>query len=271
MRETTPLLTARSVSKSYRRASQGGLIEAVKGVSLEVREREIVALVGESGSGKSSLARMIVGLEAPDSGQVAIRGEEPLTADHTSVSRSYRRRVQLIFQDPFASLNPTRTVRYHLERALRQRPDGCSAETLLSQVHLEPAGAYLERFPHELSGGEAQRVAIARALASRPDVLCADEPTSMLDVSIRAEILNLLVELRDQEGLACLLITHDLAAARYASDRILVLKSGELVEDGDTEQVIADPQHAYTQDLLSAVPERWNLNRKPAAPSPGAP
>ena len=258
MAEHSKLLTVTNALKVYRGATGRAEVVAVNGVSFEVSAREIVALVGESGSGKSSLARMIVGLEAPDDGSISVRDEPPLTSTQRGITTSYRRRIQLIFQDPFASLNPTRNVRYHLDRALRQRPGDSTPEALLDLVHLKPAADYLERFPHELSGGEAQRVAIARALASEPEVLCADEPTSMLDVSIRADILNLLIELRDRTGLACVLITHDLAAARYASDRILVLRAGEIVEQGETERVIRDPQHTYTQALLGAVPERWD-------------
>jgi peptide/nickel transport system ATP-binding protein len=260
MSNSAPLLTVRDARKVYGRADREGAIDAVNEVSFTVNAGEIVALVGESGSGKSSLARLVVGLERPDGGSVTLEGEPSLTSSQGAVSSSYRRRVQLIFQDPFASLNPTHTVRYHLDRALRQRPSACRPEELLRQVHLAPAEDYLERFPHELSGGEAQRVAIARALASQPDLLCADEPTSMLDVSIRAGILNLLMELRDRENLACILITHDLAAARYASDRVLVLRAGSVVERGDTETIVSKPQHEYTQTLLDAVPERWELN-----------
>lgn len=250
------LIHLQQVSKRY--SARGGLwTQAVAPLSISVKIGEIVALVGASGSGKSTLGRIMVGLERPDEGIVSLKGEEMITRTSGAVSPRFRRRVQMVFQDPYGSLNPVHRIRYPLERALKQRKSPVDAEALLEQVQLPPDRGYLDRYPHELSGGEAQRVAIARALASGPELLCADEPTAMLDVSIRAEILNLLEELRKSQGLSTVLITHDLAAARYLADRIVVLREGKIVEEGEADAVVSSPQHPYTRDLLNAVPERW--------------
>ncbi|MFI9815398.1 ABC transporter ATP-binding protein [Saccharothrix variisporea] len=225
-------------------------LRAVDGVSFSLTPGRTVALVGESGSGKSTIARMIARLEKPSSGRITVRsdgGEVP--------SKHYRDHVQMVFQDPFASLNPFHTIAHHLERPLKLhgRPHGHSeVVSLLNRVSLpeDMAG----RRPHELSGGQRQRVAIARALAPGAKVVVADEPVSMLDVSIRLGVLNLLARLQREEQLAVLYITHDLATARHFSDDILVLYKGRVVERGPADDVILNPQHPYTRILASAAP-----------------
>ena len=183
---------------------------------------------------------------------------------------AYRRRVQMIFQDPFASLNPTHDVRYHLARPLRlhghartRDEETAQALALLDTVALSPAGQFIRKFPHQLSGGQRQRVAIARALAAQPDVLLADEPVSMLDVSIRLDVLNLLLQLKDERRLAVLFITHDRASARYFADETLVMYAGQTVEGGPSDEVIQRPRHPYTQLLISAAPD---TSRAPETP-----
>jgi peptide/nickel transport system ATP-binding protein len=218
-------------------------------------------LVGESGSGKSTVARMLAGLEAPTSGRVLLHGQEVRAARGRALRR-YTKQVQLIFQDPFSSLNPVHTVRYTLRRSLAiHQPNlrGDEAERalreLLDRVRLTPADRFLRAFPHELSGGQRQRVAIARALGAEPQVLLADEPVSMLDVSLRIGVLDLLRDLRDTMGIAILYITHDIASARYFADRIMVMHRGEVVETGDSETVTQNPQHPYTQLLVESAPD----------------
>jgi peptide/nickel transport system ATP-binding protein len=231
---------------------------AVAGVDLELRRGTISGLVGQSGSGKSTIAKLLALLERRDSGTVLL-GDEPAGASPTT---AYRRAVQMVFQDPFASLNPAHTIGYHLSRPLRVHHYARSrAEVreqsirLLEQVKLRPAEEFLPKFPHQLSGGERQRVAIALALAVRPQVLLADEPVSMLDVSIRAGLLNLLRELADQQELAVLYITHDIASARYFADTIAVMYAGRIVERGPARTVVEQPGHPYTKLLLAAAPQ----------------
>jgi ABC-type glutathione transport system ATPase component len=277
-----PLLEVRGLAKSF---AAGGLVRrarrlvAVEDVSFEVRRGEAVALVGESGSGKSTIARMLLRLTRPDAGELRLDGVDVLAREPRGASLAYRGRVQMVFQDPFGSLNPVHDVAHHLMRPLLRhgrvagrdpagapeaeprrphRPAGRAALreralALLRTVGLEPAEDFLGRHPSELSGGQRQRVAIARALAVEPDLLVADEPTSMLDVSIRAGILNLLTGLKRERGLGIVLITHDLASARYLADRILVLHRGRIVEDGPSRQVVSAPAHPYTRALLAAV------------------
>ena len=230
----------------------------VDDVSLELLPKEVVALVGQSGSGKSTILRILAGLEQATGGEVTLRGERVLASGRRAM-RSFRRRVQIILQDPFASLNPVHTVGYHLERALlvhdlAGRSDLLARQcALLEQVGLAPAQAFLQKRPHELSGGQRQRVAIARALAVEPEVILADEPTSMLDVSVRAGILELLANLRRERALSVLYVTHDLASARMLSDRLLVLSAGRIVESGPTEALLEAPAHPYTVRLLAAA------------------
>ena len=248
-----PLLAVERLEKRF------GSVRAVADVSFEIERGEVVALVGESGSGKSTVARLLARLDTPSSGAIKIAGTDVLASEPRGASLAYRRRVQMIFQDPYASLNPAHTIGHHLERPIarhhRARHDDLTArvEQLLLDVGLTPPSQIARRRPHELSGGQRQRVAIARTLAVEPDLLIADEPTSMLDVSLRVDVLNLLHRLRDERRLAILFITHDLASARYLADRILVMYRGTIVDGGPTEELIARPTHSYTQQLLAAA------------------
>jgi peptide/nickel transport system ATP-binding protein len=233
---------------------------AVDDVSFTLRSGTTVALVGESGSGKSTVARILALLTRPTSGRVLLDGAE-IAAGRRAVAR-YRHGVQMVFQDPFGSLNPSHTIGYHLRRPLQLHhvlPPGVSAEQgvaeLLTRVNLGPADVVAARYPHELSGGQRQRVAIARALAPRPKVLLADEPVSMLDVSIRLEILELLDRAKVADDLAVLYITHDLATARYFATSIMVMYRGQIVESGPADDVIVRPSHPYTQLLARSAPD----------------
>jgi peptide/nickel transport system ATP-binding protein len=236
-------------------------VHAVDDVTFALRPGTITALVGESGSGKSTVARLIARLYDPTAGNVLFEGEDVTGQRRKRDVRRYRSQVQMIFQDPFGSLNPVKTIRHHLARPLRIHDrvprDGVDGRIreLLETVGLVPADRYLEKYPHELSGGQRQRVAIARALAAEPTVLVADEPTSMLDVSIRVGILNLMLELKEREHLAFLYVTHDLASARYVADTVLVMYAGQIVEQGPAESVLQSPLHPYTQLLLASVPD----------------
>jgi oligopeptide/dipeptide ABC transporter ATP-binding protein len=254
------VLAARGLEKVFTPKGAWGAqpLRVVDDVSLELLPEEVVALVGQSGSGKSTILRMVAGLEQPTRGDVWLDGQRVLGAGKRA-TLAFRKRVQIILQDPFASLNPVHTVGYHLERALLVHGLVPRAEltarqcALLDRVGLSPAEAFLRKRPHELSGGQRQRVAIARAVAVEPEVILADEPTSMLDVSVRAGILELLANLRRERGLSVLYVTHDLASARVLSDRLLVLSSGRLVEQGPTEAVLKAPAHPYTRSLLAAA------------------
>jgi peptide/nickel transport system ATP-binding protein len=244
-------------------------IHAVDDVSFALRPGTITALVGESGSGKSTVARLLARLYEPTSGQVLFEGRD-VTGEHRrrDVLR-YRSQVQMIFQDPFGSLNPVKTVRHHIARPLQLHGRGAGGsldgrvETLLETVGLVPGSKYAAKYPHELSGGQRQRVAIARALAVEPAVLVADEPTSMLDVSISVGILNLMLDLKADHELAILYVTHDLASARYIGDTVLVMYAGQIVEQGPADDVLSNPLHPYTQLLLSAVPDPSARGRAP--------
>ena len=232
-------------------------LRAVDHVSFTVTAGRTVALVGESGSGKSTIARIIARLEKPTAGRVTVRGPDGAPV----ADRDYRHHVQMVFQDPFASLNPFHSVEHHLARPLKLHGrTRTRAETsqevarLLERVSL-PAEDIAGRRPHELSGGQRQRVAIARALAPGATVLVADEPVSMLDVSIRLDVLGLLARLQREAELAVLYITHDLATARHFADDILVLYRGRVVERGPADEVIVNPQHPYTRLLAAASPD----------------
>jgi ABC-type oligopeptide transport system ATPase subunit len=252
-------LRARDLVKDFtvRNGLRRTALRAVDGVSFTLEPGRTVALVGESGSGKSTIARMIARLEKPTSGDIVVTGP-----DGTPVpDRDYRHRVQMVFQDPFASLNPFHTIEHHLARPLllhgkaRGRAESALlVEELLERVTLLPPRDFVHRRPHELSGGQRQRVAIARALAPGAQILVADEPVSMLDVSIRLGVLKLLARLQREENLAVLYITHDLATARHFSDEILVLHRGRVVERGPADAVILDPRHPYTKLLAAASP-----------------
>ena len=250
----------RDLSKRYliRDGIRARPLWAVERVSFDLRPGRTTALVGESGSGKSTIAKILTRLEKPTSGTVRVRLD-----DGTEVRNSgYRRQVQMVFQDPFASLNPFHTIEHHIARPLLlHHQTGTKTEThervleMLQRVNLEPAANIAARRPHELSGGQRQRVAIARALAPGAQVLIADEPVSMLDVSIRLGVLQLLARLQREDDLAVLYITHDLATARHFSDEILVLFRGRVVERGPADAVILDPQHEYTRLLARAAPD----------------
>ena len=238
----------------------GPVVHAVEGVSLALPESHITAVVGESGSGKSTLARMLARLIKPTSGSLLFGGAAVPTSNRGR--RAYTSQVQMVLQDPFSSLNPVHDVRYHLARPLIVHKLGGEAgglddtiTGLLERVALTPADQFLSKYPHELSGGQRQRVAIARALSVQPRVLLADEPVSMLDVSIRLGILNLLGDLRERDRLAILYITHDIASARYLADDIMVMYAGQVVESGPARTVTDEPAHPYTQLLLSAAPD----------------
>jgi peptide/nickel transport system ATP-binding protein len=242
-------------------AGRRSKVHAVEDVTFTLRRGHVTALVGESGSGKSTVARLLSRLYAPTSGTILF-DECDVARDRSKRSiLKYRSQVQMIFQDPFGSLNPAKTIRHHIERPLRihgivgkDEIEG-RVHDLLRTVGLVPPEHVAAKYPHELSGGQRQRVAIARTLAVEPIVLLADEPTSMLDVSIRIGILNLMLKLKEERRIAFLYVTHDLASARYVADDILVMYAGQIVEQGPVEQVLADPLHPYTQLLLSAVPD----------------
>jgi ABC-type oligopeptide transport system ATPase subunit len=254
-------LEARGLVKEYRlrNGPRTTTLRAVDDVSFTLQPGRTVALVGQSGSGKSTIAKLLMQLERPASGDILLDGRP--AARRGSGLVSYRRTVQMVFQDPFASLNPFHTIGHHLERPLRLHHHGMTdAEVrrgvlqLLERVRLHPAEHVAGRRPHELSGGQRQRVAIARALAPKPGILVADEPVSMLDVSIRLGVLNLLAALQREENLGVLYITHDLATARHFSDDILVMYQGRIVERGPADEVILHPQHPYTRTLAEAAP-----------------
>ena len=249
-----PLLVLDQVGKNFRGAG-GSVMAAVKGVSLTVHAGEIVALVGESGSGKSTLGRIALGLLQPDAGSVTFDGHR-LTGLSPEEFRKLRTGMQPIFQDPTASLNPRKTVRELLMQALWTRPGEGEARCarLLEDVGLRPAAQYLDRYPHELSGGQRQRVSIARSLAMEPKLIIADEPLSGADVSIRGQVLNLLLDIQRSRDVAYLMITHDISIARAFADRVAVMMKGELVEVGPADTVLREPGHAYTRRLVAAVP-----------------
>jgi peptide/nickel transport system ATP-binding protein len=254
-------MEAISVSKDFR-LGRGQPLHAVRDVSFNLYRGAVVALVGESGSGKSTAARLLAGQERLTSGEIRLDGKQVEVSSRRAFRR-YKSEVQYVFQDPFASLNPVHTVRYHLERPLKLHQPAANAKqevlALLEQVRLTPAEQFLDKYPHELSGGQRQRVAFARALAARPTVLLADEPVSMLDVSIRLEMLNLLDDLRRRFSLAMLYITHDIASARYFADEVLVMYAGEIVERGPGEELTQRPAHPYTQLLVASAPDPDNL------------
>ncbi|MGG7465253.1 ABC transporter ATP-binding protein [Plantibacter sp. YIM 135347] len=264
-------LEFKNVTKKYRVRGAGELL-ALDDVSFTVTSGQTIALVGQSGSGKSTIAKILTQLERATSGQILLDGK-PIPRRGRALRR-YRQQVRMVFQDPFASLNPAHTIRYHIERPLRLDNVVPSSEVedevrrLLERVRLDPDES-LDRRPHELSGGQRQRVAIARALASRPSLLIADEPVSMLDVSIRLGVLNLLADLQRESNLGVLYITHDLATARHFSDEIMVLNHGRVVERGPADDVILNPQHEYTRTLRDASPDPDKHFAKPGSTTTG--
>lgn len=236
-------------------------VQAVNGLSLAIRRHEAVGLVGESGSGKSTAGRLLLGLETADAGTIRFEGD-PLPKAGSAAWRRQRARMQMVFQDPLAALDRRLTVRRQIEEpmVIHRIPDaGDRAAALLEAVGLRPDQA--ERLPSSLSGGQRQRVVLARALATNPDLIVCDEPISALDVSIQAQILNLLSDLRQTRGTAILFISHDLRAVRQICDRINVMYLGSIVEEGPADAVLADPQHPYTRALVSAAPNHDGLRK----------
>lgn len=257
------MLEVRNLVKHFEigRGRKRSLVHAVNDVSFAIREREIFGLAGESGSGKTTVARVIARLYTENEGAMSLSGTTvPKTMGRGELLR-FRRRVQMIFQDPFSSLNPLKTVRHilyrplHVHRMVRRDRIETRIEELLEECGLTPARSFLEKYPHELSGGQRQRVGIARALAVKPSLLLADEPTSMLDVSIRLDIMNLILDLKERENISCLFVTHDLAGAHYLADRIAIMYAGTICEMGSSDAVINDPLHPYTQLLRTAAPK----------------
>jgi peptide/nickel transport system ATP-binding protein/oligopeptide transport system ATP-binding protein len=273
MIEKTDVLVAENLVRHFK-TGKGQIVHAVNDVSLSIAPGETLALVGESGCGKSTLGRMIMGLDRPDKGSVHLLGEDLARMGRRDLHAA-RRSVQMIFQDPSASLDPRWTAEAIVREPLdnfhigtpRERRDSVLA--LLSKVGLRADQA--KRYPHELSGGQRQRLGIARALATRPRLVVADEPVSALDVSIRAQVINLLCDLRDEMKLSLLFISHDIGVVSHISKRIAVMYLGRIVEAGETSAVLNAPQHPYTVGLLESVPRPRPSERRQRAPLDGDP
>jgi peptide/nickel transport system ATP-binding protein len=269
---TVPLLEARDVSVTFGGAKEP--VRAVIGASVEVHANEAIGIVGESGSGKSTLARVLVGLQRPDEGEVTLEGR-PVYGRDGAYHGDGRRKVQMVFQDPYGSLNPSMRVVSTVAEAVRRwqrtgrEPSQRTALELLGSMGIGPADA--AKRPRTLSGGQRQRINVARALAADPSVLVADEPTSAIDQSAQAQLLNLLRQLQASRGLAVVFISHDLGVIRYLTSRVYVMRRGEIVESGPTADVMRSPRHEYTRLLLSSIPgaERWA--DAPAEPDPVTP
>lgn len=276
---TAPLLSVRDVSRVFAGAQPGEAVHAVNGLSVDVFAGETLGLVGESGCGKSTLGRIVVGLDQPSGGTVTFDGQ-PVHGGNRAQRKALARQLQIVFQDPYSSLDPRMTVGESIGEGIRihrLHPAGAidgRVEALMVEVGLDPAAA--NRYPHEFSGGQRQRVGIARALAVEPRLIVCDEPVSALDVSVQAQVLNLLADLQQSRGLAYLFIAHDLAVVRQLAHRIAVMYLGRLVEIGPAADVTDRPRHPYTQALRSAVP-LLDSDRQPARiilagdpPSPAA-
>ncbi|NBN65202.1 dipeptide ABC transporter ATP-binding protein [Microvirga tunisiensis] len=257
-----PILKVRDVTREY--VIGGGLfskprvLQAVKGVSFDVERGSTLAVVGESGCGKSTLARILSMIDPQTSGTVEIDGLK-IDIGKTGISRDMRRKVQIVFQNPYGSLNPRQKIGHVLEEPLLLNTDMSAAErrdaalAMLEKVGLKPE--HYGRYPHMFSGGQRQRVAIARAIMLKPKLLVLDEPVSALDLSVQAQILNLLKDLQDEMGLTYVFISHDLSVVRYLADKVMVMYYGEVVEYGTREAVFDNPQHAYTRTLFAATPD----------------
>ncbi len=283
------LLQVRDLVKHYQ---AGGLfragappVQAVQGVSFEIAQGETLALVGESGCGKSSVGRTILRLQEPTGGSAVFEGVDLFSLDRVALRR-IRRRMQIVFQDPYSSLNPRMTVGsaiaegMEIHRLAAGREIGRRVGALLEEVGLDPG--YARRYPHEFSGGQRQRIGIARALAVEPAFIVCDEPVSALDVSVQAQVLNLLADLQQERGISYLFIAHDLAVVRQIAHRVAVMYLGRIVEEGLTETLLREPRHPYTVALLSAVPEPDPARQRsrivlggdlpsPSDPPPGCP
>jgi ABC-type glutathione transport system ATPase component len=263
---TTPLLRIENLHVSFRVGKD--MIHPVRGISLQLERGETLALVGESGCGKTTLARTVLGLQAPSSGRIAYEGSDIAGLNRFQLKR-YRPHIQCVFQDPFSSLNPRKRVEQLIREPLDIHKIG-DARSRLSRAHemMErvglPAG-WGRRFPHEFSGGQRQRIGIARALVMRPDLLICDEPVSALDVSIQAQIINLLWELKRDMGLSYLFISHDLMLVETFADRVAMMYKGEIVETGPAREVWSDPQHAFTRRMIDAIPVPDVTRPAPAA------
>jgi peptide/nickel transport system ATP-binding protein len=270
-----PVLELHGVSKTYRvRGRDRKTVTAVDDVSFAIAPGAAVGLVGASGSGKSTLAKMITGSERPSAGEIRF-GDTSIGRLRSGGLRRLHRQVQMIFQDPYGALNPLHTVEYTVMRPCQNFLGMSAAQArrrvgeLLETVGLTPASQFAVKLPHQLSGGQRQRVLIARALASDPGLIVADEPVSMLDVSLRAGVLKLLAELRRERGLSLLYITHDLLSARLVTDELIVLNAGQIVDQGPTRQVLQHPRHGYTVQLLNAIPNPFTTSAGEAAPGTG--
>jgi peptide/nickel transport system ATP-binding protein len=259
-----PLLRTERLSKYFKigNSLSRRSLHAVDEVSISIGERQIVALAGESGSGKSTVARLLAKLYKPTGGEIYFQGTALSDISSRAERLRYSGEAPMVFQDPFASINPVFRVSHGVLRALGlHRPELSADERyaeacrVLEVVGLTPAAEVMQRYPHELSGGQRQRVGFAQALATQPRLIIADEPVSMLDVSIRIGLLNLMAQLRDEQGVSILYITHDIASARYVADRLIVMYAGQIAEAGPVEEVLGHPRHPYTQLLVSAVPD----------------
>ncbi len=255
------ILYTQSLSKTFdvrKSLTKQEKIRALIDVNIELKEKEILGIVGASGSGKSTLARTLVFLYRPTSGKIFYKGND-ITAYKGKKLKDYRGNVQMVFQDPYASLDPNHSVEWHIKRPLLiSKYKGNVSERvseLLTDVRLNPPEQYKQKYPHQLSGGQRQRVYMARALALEPEILIADEPVSMLDVSLRVEILDLLVYIRNTMGISVVYITHDLNTVSMITDRLYVLNKGRVVESGYTQDVVKRPQDDYTRRLMEAAPD----------------
>ena len=256
------VLEVRNITRDYPAAgslfSKGKVVQAVRGVSFSLEAGKTLAIVGESGSGKSTLARILTLIDRQTSGELFLDGE-PIDIARTGVTKELRRKVQMVFQNPYGSLNPRQKIGDVLMEPLLLNTDLPVAERrdraleMLTKVGLEPG--HFNRYPHMFSGGQRQRIAIARAIIMRPSLLVLDEPVSALDLSVQAQILNLLADLQDEFGLTYVFISHDLSVVRYIADDVLVMYLGEAVEQGSREQLFSAPQHAYTKALFAATPK----------------
>ena len=274
VQSTTPLLEVRDLVREYRLPQQSLLakpqvLRVLHGVSISLKAGESLGIVGESGSGKSTLARSVMALEKPQSGTVKLNGRDIYQLGRKEL-KTARKEFQAIFQDPYGSLDPRHTVRRIIAEPVASLEKGVSAdmrETRIAQV-LEAVGlsaSAADKYPHEFSGGQRQRIAIARALITRPSLIVADEPVSALDVSIQAQVLNLMMDLQEQFNLSYLFISHDLGVVRVMTDRVAVMHQGKIVEEGMTAEVFDNPQHPYTQALVKAVPKPFSDRRNRAA------